>query len=150
MSQTWCVRAPMAATRKPPPQQQAAATPALRGPTRSIQRPNTAADDPRKKMAMEKVRLTVLTFQSSGAGCVMPMVWLSGFQKTLRPYAIPIDRCMASAAGGTSQRLKPGPAICAFPGQQSCHLWLRTWRCNGRTWLGGMRAEFDVATGWTS
>ena len=61
-------------------------------------------------MAMENVQATVLTFQSSGAGCVMPMVWLSGIQNTLRPYAMPMDRWMARAAGGTSQRLKPGPA----------------------------------------
>ena len=92
MSQTWCDRAPAAAMRKPPPQQHAAATPACRGPTRSSQAPNTAADEPRKKMAMENVTTTVLIFQSSGAGCVMPMLWLSGFQKTLNPYAMPIDR----------------------------------------------------------
>jgi hypothetical protein len=30
----------------------------------------------------------------------------SGFQKTLNPYAIPIDKWIANAAGGTSQRLK--------------------------------------------
>ena len=92
ISQIWWERAPSAAMRKPPPQQQAAATPAFRGPTRSSQRPNTAAEEPRKKIAMEKVRPTVLIFQSSGADCVMPIIWLSGFQKTLRPYAMPMER----------------------------------------------------------
>jgi hypothetical protein len=33
-----------------------------------------------------------------------------GFLKTLHEYAAPIDRCIASAAGGTSQRLHPGGA----------------------------------------
>ena len=41
----------------------------------------------------------------------MPIARLSGSQNTLKPYAIPIDRWMASAAGGTSQRLKPGGAM---------------------------------------
>ena len=38
------------------------------------------------------------------------MVFESGSQNTLKPYAIPIDRWIARAAGGTSQRLNPGPA----------------------------------------
>ncbi|MEL7644266.1 MAG: hypothetical protein AAGU25_09185, partial [bacterium] len=34
-----------------------------------------------------------------------------GSQKTEKPYAIPIQRWIARAAGGTSQRLNPGPAM---------------------------------------
>ena len=37
---------PMAPSTKPPPQQHAATTPALRGPTRSSQPPQSAADTP--------------------------------------------------------------------------------------------------------
>jgi hypothetical protein len=48
----------------------------------------------------------------SGQGIdrVIPTALLSGSQKTLNPYAIPIERWIASAAGGTNHRLKPGPA----------------------------------------
>jgi hypothetical protein len=42
---------------------------------------------------------------------VMPMARDSGIQKTLKPYAMPIQRWIASAAGGTSQRLNPGCAM---------------------------------------
>jgi hypothetical protein len=35
----------------------------------------------------------------------------SGFQNTLKPYAMPIDKCTAKAAGGTNQRLKLAPAV---------------------------------------
>jgi hypothetical protein len=55
--------------------------------------------------------VSVLIFQSPGADLVMPIARLNGSQKTLKPYAIPIDRCIASAAGGTSHRLKPGVAM---------------------------------------
>ena len=41
----------------------------------------------------------------------MPIARLSGSQNTLNPYAIPMDRWMASAAGGTSQRLNSGRAM---------------------------------------
>ena len=41
----------------------------LRGPTRSTQRPNTAADEPRTTMAMEKIQPTSFRFQSPGADC---------------------------------------------------------------------------------
>jgi hypothetical protein len=46
-------------------------------------------------------------------GAVTPTAWLSGSQNTLNPYAIPMDRWIASAAGGTSHRLKPGPPASA-------------------------------------
>src|SRR5215469_13005596 len=42
---------------------------------------------------------------------VMPTARDNGSQNTEKPYAIPMHRWMASAAGGTSQRLKPGPAM---------------------------------------
>src|SRR5882757_2957225 len=42
---------------------------------------------------------------------VMPIAFDKGSQKTEKPYAMPMHRWMARAAGGTSQRLKPGPAI---------------------------------------
>ena len=38
----------------------------------------------------------------------MPMTRVSGRLKTLKAYAWPMERWMARAAGGTSQRLKPG------------------------------------------
>ena len=44
-------------------------------------------------------------------GALTPMARLSGSQKTLKPYAMPMERWMARAAGGTSQRLKPGFAM---------------------------------------
>ena len=42
--------------------------------------------------------------------CLRPTARDSGSQNTLKPYAIPMHRWMHSAAGGTSQRLNPGPA----------------------------------------
>jgi len=91
--------------KKPPPQQHAATNPAMRGPSRSTHAPNTAADDPRKTKKSVYIVPSASTLQSPGAECVMPIAWLSGSQKTLNPYAMPIDRWTASAAGGTSQRL---------------------------------------------
>lgn len=41
----------------------------------------------------------------------MPMACDNGNQNTEKPYAMPMHKWMASAAGGTSQRLKPGAAI---------------------------------------
>jgi hypothetical protein len=57
------------------------------------------------KSASESVR------SGQAIGSVTPSARASGSQKTLNPYAMPIERWIASAAGGTSQRLKPGPAI---------------------------------------
>src|SRR6201992_3317393 len=42
---------------------------------------------------------------------VIPTAFDSGSQNTEKPYAMPMHRWMASAAGGTIQRLNPGPAI---------------------------------------
>src|SRR5512135_880113 len=109
--------------RNPPPQHTAATTPALRGPSRSTQRPHTAAEEPRKTKNSVNIQPSVLIFQSQdvatrrpqnpmpagqGIDCVMPIALLSGNQNTLNPYDMPMDRCMASAAGGTSHRLNPG------------------------------------------
>src|ERR1019366_8209759 len=47
-SQSWCVLTPSADIIRPPHQQSAANTPALRGPARSSQPPQIAADDPRR------------------------------------------------------------------------------------------------------
>src|SRR5215472_82537 len=107
-NQISCRYTPAAPIRNPPAQQHAATKPALRGPSRSAHRPNNAADDPRKKIASVNVVVSVPSFQSSGVDVVMPSAFVNGNQNTLKPYAIPIDRWMASAAGGTSQRLKLG------------------------------------------
>src|SRR5262249_10478516 len=42
---------------------------------------------------------------------VIPIARDSGSQNTLKPYAMPMHRWIASAAGGTTQRLKPGRAM---------------------------------------
>src|SRR5690349_4682093 len=99
---------PRAEMKKPPPQQQAATNPAFRGPSRSTHAPKRAADEPRNTKNKVNIVPSVSTVQSLGADLVMPIAWLSGSQKTLNPYAMPMDRCTARAAGGTSHRLNPG------------------------------------------
>ncbi len=123
--QIWWRWIPRAEIMNPPPQQNAAATPALRGPTRSSHPPNTAAEEPRNTKKSVYIQPRVLIFQSQvvansvatklmswgqGTDWVMPMARLSGSQNTLKPYAMPMERWIASAAGGTSHRLKPGRA----------------------------------------
>jgi hypothetical protein len=44
-------------------------------------------------------------------GAVMPIALDNGNQNTEKPYAMPMHKWMANAAGGTSQRLKPGLAM---------------------------------------
>jgi hypothetical protein len=44
-------------------------------------------------------------------GFLIPMARDKGNQNTEKPYAIPMHKCIANAAGGTNQRLKPSPAI---------------------------------------
>src|SRR6516165_3375681 len=51
---------------KPPDQHNAAVNIARRGPPSSTQRPNTAADMPRKKMAIEKIQPSSGILQSLG------------------------------------------------------------------------------------
>src|SRR6266478_433953 len=110
MIHSWCRRMPTAETKNPPAKHSADANIDLRGPTRSTQRPKTAADEPRKTMAMEKIQPTSFKFQSPGAVCVSPMSLVSGRLKVENAYACPMHRCTARAAGGTRNRLKSGPA----------------------------------------
>src|ERR1700712_3593657 len=100
--------------------------PALRGPARSSQPPNTAAERPSITMPMEKTVTRSLTRQSqvvvtravitpmSGQAAALDRPTLSarerGSQNTARPQAMPMQRWMANADDGTSQRLKPGLA----------------------------------------
>src|SRR5215469_16153461 len=101
---------PIAEIRKPPAQHSAAVNIARRGPPSSTQRPNTAEETPRKKIAMEKIQPRSVNFQSSGVDCVMPRSFVIGRLNTLNAYAWPMHRCTHKAAGGTIHRLKPGPA----------------------------------------
>jgi hypothetical protein len=71
--------------KKPPPQQMAETTPTLRGPSRSAQRPNSAADEPSITKNSVYIQPRVLTLQSSAVELVMPIARLSGSQKTLNP-----------------------------------------------------------------
>src|ERR1700677_40161 len=83
----------------------------LRGPARSTQRPNTAAARPRMAMAMENIQPISFKFQSPGTECVMPRTLVSGRLNVENAYACPMERCTASAAGGTKKRLYPGGAM---------------------------------------
>ena len=78
---------------------------ALRGPTRSSQVPNSAADTPRNTMATLKTHPMVLSDQSPAVDAVIPMERDSGMLKTLNAYACPIERWTARAAGGTRHLL---------------------------------------------
>ena len=77
-------RTPSAEMKKPSDQQQAATKPLFRGPACSSQRPNTAAESPRKTMAMVKIQASSVCFQSPGAEAVMPTTFVSGSLKTLK------------------------------------------------------------------
>jgi hypothetical protein len=78
-----CSFTPRAATRNPPQKQMAEASMALRGPTLSTHFPPKAADKPRQTMARLKIHPRVVSFQSSGAGRVMPISLVIGRLKTL-------------------------------------------------------------------
>ena len=134
MSQNWWVEMPTAEISMPPPQQNAATTPALRGPARSSQPPQRAAEQPRKtknrvyiqpRVAMRQSQVVVkssdqkVTSLPQETAALMPTAFDSGSQNTEKPYAMPMHRWIASAAGGTSQRLKPGPAMVSLPGEQA-------------------------------
>src|SRR5215468_5250775 len=109
---------PIAPSTSPPHQQSAATTPALRGPARSSQPPQTAADTPsttkksvyiQPRLATRQSQVVVnssCTIVMSGHAfvCVTPSECDNGSQKTEKPYAMPMHRWMQSAAGGTSQR----------------------------------------------
>src|SRR4026209_671599 len=112
--------------KKPQLQHTAATTPLFRGPAGSSQRPNNAAERPRKTVAMVKIQASWVWDLSPAADWVMPSTLVSGSLKTLKAYAWPMLRWMAGVAGGTSQRLNPGwatmrelassPAIIILPG----------------------------------
>ena len=68
---------------KPPPKHSAAVNIARRGPPSSTQRPNTAAEAPRKKIAIEKIQPRSVNFQSAGVDCVMPSNLVIGRLNTL-------------------------------------------------------------------
>ncbi len=55
-------------------------------------------------MAMVKIQPSSVSFQSSGSDLVTPSCFVSGRLKTLMAYAWPMQRCVASAQGGMSQR----------------------------------------------
>src|SRR5215510_7831115 len=111
---------PIAAMLMPPHQHDAATTPALRGPTRSSQPPHKAADDPSTTKNRVYIQPRSATRQSQAVvksadikvrsgqatGWLTPIACDSGSQNTLKPYAMPMQRWIASAAGGTSHRLK--------------------------------------------
>ena len=69
-------------------------------------------------MAMLKIQPRSVSFQSSGADCVMPISLVIGRLNTLNAYAWPMHRCTHNAAGGTIHRLKPGRAMMRLAGQQ--------------------------------
>src|SRR5215469_2343330 len=102
---------PIAEIRNPPAQHSAAVNIARRGPPSSTQRPNTAEETPRKKIASEKIQPRSVSFQSSGVDSVTPRSFVIGRLNTLNAYAWPIHRCTQSVAGGTIHRQYLGLAI---------------------------------------
>src|SRR4051812_20844565 len=127
ISQNWCCWMPSAEISIPPHQHTAATTPALRGPARSSQPPQTAAAMPRIRKNSVNIQPRVEMCQSqllanhspkkpTSGPQVLPAPALdncleSGSQNTEKPYAMPMHRWIASAAGGTIQRLNPAPAM---------------------------------------
>ena len=95
----WCWYTPRAEMSKPPHQHKAATTPALRGPARSSQPPNSAAEEPRNRknrmymivsdeMRQSQVELnnSVIRLMSVQAtGSLMPSARESGNQNTEKP-----------------------------------------------------------------
>jgi hypothetical protein len=88
--------------RKPTDQNTAAANIAARGPFLSTQVPNSAAETPSMTIAIEKMMPIAVSVVSK---CLTSAVLY-----TLVAYAWPMHRWTARAAGGISQRLKPGRA----------------------------------------
>src|SRR3984885_1544767 len=97
---------PNAPTNNPPPQHSAATTPALRGPARSSQPPQIAAETPSTTKNSVNIHPKLATFQSqvvvnnschsdiSGQafGAVRPMARDSGSHDTEKPSAMPMQR----------------------------------------------------------
>src|SRR5581483_1291778 len=104
--QSWWVMTPIAPSTRPPHQHSAATTPALRGPTRSSQPPQIAAEPPsttknnvyiQPMLATRQSHVVVnssCTIEISGHALALltPSARDSGSQNTLNPYAIPIQR----------------------------------------------------------
>src|SRR6202167_5298837 len=99
ISHNWCVETPTAEINRPPAQQKAATTPALRGPTRSSQPPQSAAETPSttKKSVNNQPRLEMGQSQVVGVSSprsersgqatllVSPIARDSGSQNTEKP-----------------------------------------------------------------
>src|SRR5262245_9191468 len=91
---------------KPPHQHSADTKPALRGPERSSQPPNSAADEPRStkksvytqprsEMRQSQVRVNSAwprVRSGHDTDFSTPSAFESGSQNTLKPYAIPMHR----------------------------------------------------------
>src|SRR6185369_5293360 len=100
ISQNWCVDTPSAEISMPPHQHTALTTPALRGPTRSSQPPQIAAELPRSTKNIVYIQPSVEIFQSQlvmNSSCrkptsaahftdsLMPSALDSGSQNTEKP-----------------------------------------------------------------
>src|ERR1700759_409333 len=97
---------PKAPMMRPPHQHSAATTPALRGPARSSQPPQSAADEPSTTKNRVYIQPRSLIFQSQvvvtsaakidwsgqASDLVMPMARDSGSQNTLKPEGMPMHR----------------------------------------------------------
>jgi hypothetical protein len=84
MIQRLCRWTPSAETRNALAQHTPAVNIARRGPPSSTQRPNTAADRPRKTIAIEKIQPSSVSFQSAGVDCEMPSNLVIGRLNTLK------------------------------------------------------------------
>jgi hypothetical protein len=75
---------------------------------------NSVYIHPRSGLSQSQLVLVILARSPIDSGhvtvCVTPTALVRGIQNTENPYAMPMQRCTQSAAGGTSQRLNPGPA----------------------------------------
>src|SRR5258708_26033934 len=111
MIHNWCRGLQTAERRNPTEKHRAATNIDLRGPTRSTQRPNMAAEAPRNTMAREKTQPISFKFQSCGTDWVNPISFVSGRLKVEKAYAWPMERCTARAAGGSKKRLKPSSGM---------------------------------------
>ena len=98
--QIWWVLTPMAEMTRPPHQHSAATTPALRGPARSSQPPQIAAEEPRKTKNSVYIHPSMEIFQSQvvvnteskkpmsfghASDSVMPSAFDKGSQNTEKP-----------------------------------------------------------------
>src|SRR5258706_9860366 len=96
---------PTAPSKNPRLQHSAATKPLFLGPAAWTHLPNSAAEAPSTKIAIVKIQPSEVSFQSLGRECEMPSCRVSGRLNTLSAYTWPMHKCVASAQGGTSQRL---------------------------------------------